>query len=85
MIFDIARRSFSYLYRKFALSRAMLCLRDLKEYANNPQERKEEQLLAMRQLLHWFKACGLGKQEFIKVSYKRGYNFRRIMKILINS
>jgi len=85
MIFNLARRGYSYLAYKLAFLRAMLCLRTLKKYADNPQATKEKHLSVIRKLIHWRRRCGLDIREFVKMAYHRGYNVPHIMKILTKS
>jgi len=82
IFFNLARRGYLYLAHKFALLRAVLCLRVLKKYANNPQASKKKHLSAIRKLIHWRRRCGLDIREFVKMAYRWGYNVPHIMRIL---
>lgn len=81
MFFEIVRRGYPYLAHKFALLRAMHWVKVLRKYAKNPSSQKEH-LFAIRMLRRWRIKCGLDIREFVKITYKRGYNIPRIMKIL---
>ena len=86
IFFNLARRGYSYVAHKFAFLRAMLCIRTLKRYAENPQaSSKEKHLSVVKKMLYWRKRCGLNIREFVKMTYHWGYNVPHIMRILTKS
>ena len=85
IFFNLARRGYSYVAHQIAFLRAMLCLRTLKKYADNPQASKKKHLSAIRKLIHWRRRCGLDIREFVKMAYHWGYNVPNIMSILTKS
>ena len=70
---------FCSTYRFVALYKAILWVRVLRRYVDNPVSQKEH-LYAVRKLMHWLWKCGLSSREFVKVAHKHGYCVPTIMR-----